>query len=682
MPLTQVSSRVIEDTLRYVLGASGTNHYTFTGKGLTGAVNDPTLTLSRGHTYIFENRNASGQHPFYIKTSIANGGTNDAYNTGVTNNGGAGGTEIVFTVPHDAPDLLYYQCSSHSNMAGQLKIAGAVTDGSITESKLADDAVTEDKLDNSINTAIAANTAKVQTTINSNADNKVITGSDTANTLNGEANLTFDGSNLGINGDLVGSNNTTLYSSNGGSGVRAGIALSGSDQALKFYTVSGGSERMRIDSSGRVLIGTTTDNGFKFKISDSGGFEFAFAPNDSGVNNLVNYNRSGNAYVPFQVSGSDLRFGSGGNSERMRLDSSGRLLLGHSSARPVAGNTNRIVQIENGTSDIAGVSIVRNAASSGGPFISFGKSRSDSVGSNTIVQDGDTLGTISFAGADGTNLESRGADILGQVDGTPGENDMPGRLIFKTTADGSVSPTERMRIDSSGIITTTNSIHIPDNMIAGFGDTSSPDLRIYHGAGGQNNIRGNTAIPLAFWTNGSERMLIDSSGNIGIGNTNPSVAPNGISILPFVANDTSRITFNRSSSNYMQTVLEFQNGGGTVGTIKHNASSTQYNTSSDYRLKENATAISDGITRLKTLKPYRFNFKVDKDTTVDGFFAHEVTAVPEAITGTKDEVDSDNNPVYQGIDQSKLVPLLTAALQEEISKREALETRVAALEAA
>ena len=158
MPLTQVSSRLIEDTLRYVLGASGTNHYTFTGKGLTGAVNDPTLTLSRGHTYIFENR--SGGHPFYIKPSIANGGTNDAYNTGVTNNGGGNGTEIVFTVPHDAPDTLYYQCSSHSSMAGQLNIAGSVADGSITESKLADDAVTADKLANSINTAIAANTAK------------------------------------------------------------------------------------------------------------------------------------------------------------------------------------------------------------------------------------------------------------------------------------------------------------------------------------------------------------------------------------------------------------------------------------------------------------------------------------------------------------------------------------------
>ena len=79
-----------------------------------------------------------------------------------------------------------------------------------------------------------------------------------------------------------------------------------------------------------------------------------------------------------------------------------------------------------------------------------------------------------------------------------------------------------------------------------------------------------------------------------------------------------------------------QNG---VGSISVNSSSTSYNTSSDYRLKENAVAISDGITRLKTLKPYRFNFISDENTIVDGFFAHEVTAVPEAITGTKDEVD-------------------------------------------
>ena len=99
-------------------------------------------------------------------------------------------------------------------------------------------------------------------------------------------------------------------------------------------------------------------------------------------------------------------------------------------------------------------------------------------------------------------------------------------------------------------------------------------------------------------------------------------------------------------------------------------------------MKENVAAISDGITRLKTLKPCRFNFKADASTIVDGFLAHEVTAVPEAIAGTKDEVDSDNNPVYQGIDQSKLVPLLTAALQEAVAKIETLETKVAALESA
>tara|TARA_Y100000033_G_C2749731_1_gene113204 strand:- start:1404 stop:1751 length:348 start_codon:yes stop_codon:yes gene_type:complete len=105
-----------------------------------------------------------------------------------------------------------------------------------------------------------------------------------------------------------------------------------------------------------------------------------------------------------------------------------------------------------------------------------------------------------------------------------------------------------------------------------------------------------------------------------------------------------------------------------------------YNTSSDYRLKENVTELTDGITRIKELQPKRFNFIDDPDRTVDGFLAHEVTAVPEAISGEKDEVDDEGNPRYQGIDQSKLVPLLTAALQEAIAKIETLEARVSAIE--
>jgi hypothetical protein len=148
--------------------------------------------------------------------------------------------------------------------------------------------------------------------------------------------------------------------------------------------------------------------------------------------------------------------------------------------------------------------------------------------------------------------------------------------------------------------------------------------------------------------------------------------------------------------------LAFENSSGSeVGSISSSTGSTSYNTSSDYRLKENVIPISDGITRLKTLKPYKFNWKVDEtNTPVDGFFAHEVTAVPEAITGTKDETRDilytekdtipsgkkvgdvkETVPQYQGIDQSKLVPLLTAALQEAVAKIEVLETKVAALEA-
>ena len=153
-------------------------------------------------------------------------------------------------------------------------------------------------------------------------------------------------------------------------------------------------------------------------------------------------------------------------------------------------------------------------------------------------------------------------------------------------------------------------------------------------------------------------------------------------------------------------VAIFRKAGSSKGSISIDGSSTAYNTSSDYRLKQDEVLISDGITRLKKLKPYRFKWKADTSRTVDGFFAHEVTpAVPEAIFGEKDAMkgetfyeEGDTLPsgkkvgdvkTYssseidaQQIDQSKLVPLLTAALQEAISKIETLETKVAALEAA
>jgi hypothetical protein len=121
--------------------------------------------------------------------------------------------------------------------------------------------------------------------------------------------------------------------------------------------------------------------------------------------------------------------------------------------------------------------------------------------------------------------------------------------------------------------------------------------------------------------------------------------------------------------------MRFQTGGSTVGYISVGTSSTSYVTSSDHRLKENVVELTGATDRLKQLNPSRFNFIADADTTVDGFLAHEVQAVvPEAVTGTHNEVDDDGNPVYQGIDQSKLVPLLVATIKE-------LEARITALEA-
>jgi len=138
------------------------------------------------------------------------------------------------------------------------------------------------------------------------------------------------------------------------------------------------------------------------------------------------------------------------------------------------------------------------------------------------------------------------------------------------------------------------------------------------------------------------------------------------------------IQVNRNNSLASNAMLFQQNVSGStqVGSITMSNSATAFNTSSDYRLKENVVDMTGAIDRVKQLKPSRFNFISESDSkVVDGFLAHEVSnIVPEAITGTKDEVDADGNPVYQGIDQSKLVPLLVGAIKELTARIEALES--------
>ena len=138
------------------------------------------------------------------------------------------------------------------------------------------------------------------------------------------------------------------------------------------------------------------------------------------------------------------------NTEVARIDSAGRLLVGTSTSRAVGTPVAYpgLFQIES-TAYIP-LSIANNSNDYQPSYFLLGKSRGTTAGSFTIVQNGDGLGYIGFAGADGTDLETRGAAISCEVDGAPGVNDMPGRLMFSTTADGSASPTERMRIDSAG----------------------------------------------------------------------------------------------------------------------------------------------------------------------------------------------------------------------------------------
>ena len=179
----------------------------------------------------------------------------------------------------------------------------------------------------------------------------------------------------------------------------------------------------------------------------------------------------------------------------------------------------------------------------------------------------------------------------------------------------------------------------------------------------------------------NRRFTIEAGGDVGINESSPT-AQLHINV-PNLAN-LDGLKIRNQTNNTGGYFIRFQNSSvGVAGYIEQTGTSTvAYRTSSDHRLKENVADMTGAIDRVKQLLPKRFNFIEDgADTVVDGFLAHEAqTVVPEAVGGTHNEVDEDGNPVYQGIDQSKIVPLLTGALKEAIAKIETLEARITALE--
>ena len=407
----------------------------------------------------------------------------------------------------------------------------------------------------------------------------------------------------------------------------------------------GTDEKARFDSSGRFLIGTTTEGNsdaddFTIEQTNNGGLTIRNGTSSNG-NIFFSDATSGDAeyagYIQYQHSGDDLFFGTS-SLAGLQINSSGKvsvLRAGLNLENATATNS-RAFSITN-AGGTTGWTFGNGVIASAHQFVIYDNSAGASrllINSSGLVGIGETnpSATLDVVGSSAVAAEFHATGSGG------------GYIGLFTGASGAA----QAYIGRSGQLVS----------VGGTNDNFA--------------IRSETEIEFAIST--TQRAKITSNGIETTSTIKVETAANLVN--PLTIDDSINNNFNTNAA-------VFRKGStGEVGSISCTRSATTYNTTSDYRLKENAVTISDGITRLKTLKPYRFNFISDSSSTVDGFFAHEVTAVPEAVKGTKDEVATEDiegknikkgDPIYQQIDHSKLVPLLVAAVQELITKVETLE---------
>ena len=263
----------------------------------------------------------------------------------------------------------------------------------------------------------------------------------------------------------------------------------------QIFLETSGSNALTIDTSQRVGIGTTSPTR-RLTVSDTTTDPFItiagaasneggllFGDNASDASGQIRYNHA-----------ADAMWFSTNLTERARIDSSGRLLVGTSTNN---STYNSRLQVKSDNSTAGGALIDHYENDTTGAALFLAKSRSATVGTMTVVQNGDTLGVIRFDGADGTQHRT-GARIECQVDGTPGANDMPGRLVFSTTADGASSPTERMRITSNNLIICEAKIWTKQGVYAS--SSGADNTRIFDssfGTGSTTLYIGNAAIQVS-----------------------------------------------------------------------------------------------------------------------------------------------------------------------------------------
>ena len=393
-----------------------------------------------------------------------------------------------------------------------------------------------------------------------------------------------------------------------------GIGNNGPQQAL-HVTQSGGNNFAGIRSQ-NSNTGTGTA-GIEFS-SDATYAKAAIGlvrGNFNGVGSLVFYNASSTGAANWSAS-----------DERARIDSSGRLLVGTSTPRSGFqistgfGNVTPVHQFEFNSQTYNGLSITHNAGANTYPAVlAFGKSRGSSAGSYTAVASGDGLGWLDFYGADGTNMV-RAATISAEVDGTPGANDMPGRLVFSTTADGASSPTERMRLHSTGRLQVQGS----DGQMFALASTLAA------GATNYLFICGHSATSFGAYTNS---FVVFTNGNV-------------------------------------------QNTNGSYTTI------------SDVKLKENIVDAGSQWDDFKAIQIRNWNFKAETGHETHrqiGPIAQELEAICPGLvfeTPDRDAEGNETGEVTKGVNQSVLYMKAVKALQEAMERIDTLEAKVAALETA
>lgn len=468
-------------------------------------------------------------------------------------------------------------------------------------------------------------------------------------------------------------------------GTSDAASVIGEHGSSGYLALAANNEHMRILANGNIGVGTSAPS-MLLDVRGASNPQIKVSATNTGTNSAGLYIENQgqrNWQIWADRSSDQLRIGHNNRASTVLTITDSRVGIGETNpGNKLVVRGNAVFGPDNTTAQYQGISLQNGKDSSAGIATGFIDFRNNlDVADTHIFADHNTDGSSTIilgttpAGARNSDRRSEKMRITGNGDVGIGTSN-PSTKVEISDSSPALRLSDSATIGTSG--RKAGAIEFYQNDASGGAGIGS-SITAYH-----VNQSGN--LDLRFQAgNDTERMRITSSGNLlihqssssvpGSGNTTEGAcfekAADGSTLFVSRGANASAI-FNRNSAG--NTVI-FNRSGNQHGRIVVNSNGTvSYLNNSDYRVKENVVVLDNAIDRVKQLLPKRFNFIADADITVDGFLAHEAqTVVPEAVEGTHNEVDDDGNPVMQGIDQSKLVPLLTAALQEAITRIEALE---------